>query len=209
MIPAMRLNVSPVTTSQPPQSRAAARRASVRGARRVHHSSAPSAINAAGSSHAACPPNSAPKSRVSPVSPQPPAGRATDAADLVAGEPAEAVVAEHELQDAVGLRAADVRTVGGGPELDDQHPPARAHHQRDRGQREIAQPPPPPDGRARSATPPPARAARGTPAASSSGSRTRPASRPAAASGRRRVRPRAASRTPRRPAAASAARRGC
>ena len=67
MIPAIRLNVSPVTTSQAPHARAAARSASVRGVRRVHHSSAPSAISAAGSSQAICPPNSEPKSRVSPV----------------------------------------------------------------------------------------------------------------------------------------------
>ena len=74
MIPAIRLNVSPVTTSQPPHTSAADRRASVRGARRVHHSSVPSATSAAGRSHAACPPNSAPKSRVSPASPHPPPG---------------------------------------------------------------------------------------------------------------------------------------
>ena len=68
MIPAMRLNVSPVTTSHPPHSTAAARSAIGRAAPVAsHQSSAPSASSAAGSSHDTWPPISAPNSRVSPV----------------------------------------------------------------------------------------------------------------------------------------------
>ncbi len=76
------------------------------------------------------------------------AGRAADAADLRTGQPPQAVVAENELQHAVGLRPADEGPVVGGPQLDDEHPPARAHHQRDRREREVAQPPSPSDRRA-------------------------------------------------------------
>ena len=74
MIPAMKLNTSPVISSQPPHSTVAARRGSVRGARRVRHSSTPSSTSAAGSSHDAPAPISEPNSRVIPVCPQPPPG---------------------------------------------------------------------------------------------------------------------------------------
>ena len=72
-------------------------------------------------------------SRSRPTCPRCPA-TADDAAGLVAGEPAEAVVAEHELEHAVRLRAADVRPVGRRHERDDRDPPARtprpARHRR-------------------------------------------------------------------------------
>ena len=59
-----------------------------------------------------------------PPPPPPPPTAAADAAGLVAVDPAEAVVAEGQLQEAVVLRAADVRAGGRGPQLDDRHPPA-------------------------------------------------------------------------------------
>src|SRR5437870_4275907 len=49
---------------------------------------------------------------------------AADAARLVAGQPPEAVVAEEQVENAVVLGPADVRTARGGNELDDGHPPA-------------------------------------------------------------------------------------
>src|SRR5439155_2613056 len=68
------------------------------------------------------------------------AARAADAAGLVAGEAAEPVVTEDELEDAVALRAADVRTRGCGPQLDDGDPPAgRRDHRRAR-ERELRDP---------------------------------------------------------------------
>ena len=93
-----------------PQHGGGAQRGRCAGPDACDQSSTPSSTSAAGSSHDA----SARRSRsrtagVMPVSPQPPPGAAADAAGLVAGQPAEAVVAEHELQHAVGLRAADVR----------------------------------------------------------------------------------------------------
>ena len=54
------------------------------------------------------------------------AGRAAaDAARLVAGQAAETVVTEDEVEQAVVLRTADVRAVGGRRELHGQHPPTR------------------------------------------------------------------------------------
>ena len=47
---------------------------------------------------------------------------AADAARLVAREPAEAVVAEDQVEDAVVLRPADVGAVGGGGQRDDRPP---------------------------------------------------------------------------------------
>ena len=64
------------------------------------------------------PPNEAP-------CPPPPPARA-DGAGLVAGQPAQAVVADGELQDAVGGRAAEVGPVRRRGELRGQDPPARA-----------------------------------------------------------------------------------
>ena len=49
---------------------------------------------------------------------------AGDAAGLVAGQAPEPVVAEGELEEAVGLRSADVRTQRGRDELDDGDPPS-------------------------------------------------------------------------------------
>src|SRR3954447_16585700 len=121
MIPLPRLNTNPVTSSQPPHKMKAARTRSVRGRVPRHAIPATSRINAAGSNHEIWVPNSAPNMRVSPVAPHRPpcpppppppclSPPAAAAAGLVAGESTEAVVSEHELQDAVVLRAADVRT---------------------------------------------------------------------------------------------------
>ena len=54
-----------------------------------------------------------------------PAATTADRAGLLAVEPAQAVVAEGQLEDGVGLGTADVRAVRGGDELDDGDPPAR------------------------------------------------------------------------------------
>src|SRR5215472_5900183 len=89
MIPCMKLNTTPVTSSHPPQIAANARiretceagtatadaeAAAGAGSRagtdhRDTHSSAPSEISAAGSSQLTCPPNSDPNSRKIPVDP--------------------------------------------------------------------------------------------------------------------------------------------
>ncbi len=71
-MPAMKLNVSPVTSSQPPHSSSAARVRSVRGRRRVTTSPAASRISAAGSSQATWPPISLSNSRLQPVWPHMP-----------------------------------------------------------------------------------------------------------------------------------------
>jgi hypothetical protein len=70
MMPFMKLNTRPVTTSQPPQSSAAARARSVRGARPRSTSRATRKTSAAGSSHEIWPPISLLNKRVQPVSPQ-------------------------------------------------------------------------------------------------------------------------------------------
>ena len=130
-MPAIRQNTSAVTTVQPPHSSSAARTRSVRGARRVSHSPATSRISAAGSSQEIWPPISALNSRVSPAwPPNPPmpaaagtaalryagrqlgaaghrtatsAPRATATVARAAEDPAQAVVAEGQLQQAVVL----------------------------------------------------------------------------------------------------------
>src|SRR5205823_4757097 len=53
------------------------------------------------------------------------AAAAADTSRLVPGEPAEAVVTEEHVPEAVVLRASDVGTVGGGREHDRGDPPAR------------------------------------------------------------------------------------
>ena len=58
---------------------------------------------------------------------------ADDAPRLVPGEPAEAVVAEDQAEDAVVLRAAYVRPARGGPERDGGDPPARGDDERSSG----------------------------------------------------------------------------
>ncbi len=107
------------------------------------------------------------------------ASGATDAAGLVAGQAAEAVVAEHEIPDAVVLRPPDVRAVGGRREHHGHHPPARRHDQRGPAEGEVLQP-----SSHRAAAPPPDRPTRdrerrGTPAAFWPGTRTPRARRPA------------------------------
>src|SRR5580704_16306946 len=69
MMPALRLNTSPVTTSQPPHSMIAARVRSVRGARSRQASPATSTRSTAGSSHDACPPITSFNKRRTPVVP--------------------------------------------------------------------------------------------------------------------------------------------
>ena len=75
----------------------------------------------------------------------------------------------------------------GGPQLHDEHPPARAHHQRDAARAQVAQPPPPADRRREQ----PHRRQRGQHEERlqhlGEEAERRPASRPAAASGCRRV----------------------
>ncbi len=70
-MPAIRLKVRPVTTSQSPHITNAARVRSTRGARRVSHSPATRNSRDAGSSHAIWPPISPSNSLVRPVAPQP------------------------------------------------------------------------------------------------------------------------------------------
>ena len=52
-------------------------------------------------------------------------------AGLVTGQPAEAVVAERELEDRVVLRATDVGPARCRPQGDDSDPPTGAHHECD------------------------------------------------------------------------------
>src|ERR1017187_10904712 len=135
MMPLMKLNTAPVTSSQPPHSIAAALTRSVRALRRLIHSNATSAISAAGSSQLIWPPNSLLNSLITLAGPPqiapppPPAAPPADRAGLVPGQPAEAVIAERELQHAVVGRPADVGPVGGGGELHDRDPPAGRGHQ--------------------------------------------------------------------------------
>ena len=68
-MPRAKLNVRPLTTSQPPHRAKAARVRSVRGACRVIHSTAARRIRAAGISHEIWPPKSALNSRSHPVGP--------------------------------------------------------------------------------------------------------------------------------------------
>ena len=69
MMPFMKLNTAPVTSSQPPHSSAAARMRSVRALAQLNHSSAASAISAAGSSQLIWPPMSLANSLVRPAEP--------------------------------------------------------------------------------------------------------------------------------------------
>ncbi len=72
-----------------------------------------------------------------------------DGAGLVAVEPAQAVVAEGQLEDRVVLRATDVRTRRRGPQLDGENPPAGADdHRAERGEQlsDPAQPTARPEG---------------------------------------------------------------
>ena len=90
-------------------------------------------------------------------------------------EPAEAVVADGELQDVVVGRAAEVRPVGRRGQLGGQHPPAGAGHDGRAGQQQLPDPlaqpwPARPTGR-----PARTRARPGTPAASWPGTRSRAA----------------------------------
>ena len=143
MIPAARLKTSAVTTSEPPQSRNAARVRSVRERSSVKPSPATSRISAAGSNQEIWPPKLALKRRSSPVGPhiEPAAPDAADAPRLVAGQPAESVVAEDQIEKAVVLRAADVRPVRRRRELDDRDPPPRRDDHRPGRDGELRDPP--------------------------------------------------------------------
>ena len=132
-----------------------------------------------------------------------------DAAGLVAGEAAEAVVPEDQLEDAVVLRAADVRARRRRPQLDDRDPPAGRREQRTARGRQL------PDALGatrpvpRRGTRDRTRAPRGAPAASWPGTRSRRARTPAPTTRCCRARGRGSSRRRRPPGAARAARRGC
>ena len=65
-----------------------------------------------------------------------------DAADLFAGDPAQAVVAEGELEDAIGLRAAYVWPRRCRHELDDRHPPSSADEHGESGDEQLPDPSP-------------------------------------------------------------------
>ena len=140
-----------------------------------------------------------------------PALAAADGADLVAGEPSEAVVAERELEDRVRLAAADVGTAVGRPHRDDRDPPARGRDHRGEGAEQVPQALEQRGAAGDAGRPAPAPAAPGTPASSWPGRRDRPARPPgpASARGAGSARPPGGSRRSRRPAAAPAARRGC
>ena len=74
---------------------------------------------------------SALNSRVMPVAPHievPPPSAATDTAGLVAGHPAEAVVAEGQLQDRVVLEPPTYGRIGRRSEHHRRHPPAGCEH---------------------------------------------------------------------------------
>ena len=97
---------------------------------------------------------------------------AADAAGLVAGQPAEAVVAEDQVEDAVVLRAADVGPRRRRHQLDDRHPPAGGHEQRHAGEHELPEPAAELGRAGDQVDEREGRARRGGPAASSSGSRS-------------------------------------
>ena len=98
-----------------PRAGAPARSRSVRRARMVTTSRTAPMTRAPGSSHDIMLPNSALKRRVTPVGPHMlPATRPPPTLpDSLPVEPAEAVVAEDQIEDAVVLRPADVGPVGG------------------------------------------------------------------------------------------------
>ena len=109
-------------------------RVSVRGARPRRHRPAASRMRAAGMSQEIWPPMlgvehaAADRSRPSGA-----AAATADRAGLVAADPAEAVVAEGQLEERVVLAAADVGPHARGHELDDGDPPAgRQDHRADR-----------------------------------------------------------------------------
>ena len=95
-------------------------------------------------------PNSALNRRVSPVGPHmlPATLPPPTLPGLVAGDPAEAVVAEDEVQDVVVLRTADVRAVGGRCQDHGGHPPA-GRDERGHAHHGDLPHPPPPSGRRR------------------------------------------------------------
>ena len=113
MMPLPKLNASPVTSSQPPQSTNAARMRSVRGRATRHdqpgHEQDQRGREQPGDLAADLGVEQAGEPGRSPAA-RPVAAAAADAAGLVAGQPAEAVVAEDQVQEAVVLRAADVGT---------------------------------------------------------------------------------------------------
>ena len=133
-----------MTSAQPPHRIRAARTRSVRAARRVTHRPPASAISAAGmqpgdlAAHQAVEqPGQARRAREADAAATAPARAAARGADAV-----EAVVAEHQLQQRVVGRAADVRPRRGRPELDDGHEPARRDDHREAAEHELPEPPP-------------------------------------------------------------------
>ena len=136
MMPWPRLNAS-AGDDQPaaPQHERGARAVGARHASTVNASPATSRIERGGSSHddlaAELRVEHARRARSGPSGPSRACAAAADAARLVAGEPAEAVVPEQHVPEAVVLRAADVRTARRGPELHDRDPPAAGGERRE------------------------------------------------------------------------------
>ena len=141
-MPAIREKVRPVTSSHPPQTMYAARRVSVRGIRPAGPEADDQQDQGAGDEpgdlaadlgveHPGQPGGAPHAARAVP-----PAATA-DRADLVAGDPAEPVVAQGQLEDRVALRAADVGAGRGGDELDDGDPPAGRQHHRGTGREQV------------------------------------------------------------------------
>ncbi len=69
-----------------------------------------------------------------------PTHAAADRSGLGAGQPAEAVVAEGQLEDRVVLRAADVGPRARRPQRDDRHPPATGEQHRAERDQQVAEP---------------------------------------------------------------------
>ena len=144
-MPAMKLKVRPVTRSQPPQRSSAARTPSVRGRRAVNQKSGdqqhqrgrqqPGDLTADLAVEEPADAGLAPHRR-----PVPPAAAAADGAGLVAGQAAEAVVAEGELEDRVVLRAADVGPARGRPQRHDRDPPAGGDDHRAERDQQVTDP---------------------------------------------------------------------
>ena len=155
---------------------AAARVGSVRGARRVRHRDGAEADQRGGQQPGDV--------GTHPVAEQPPPAdvevHVAEPAGLVAGQPAETVVAQRQFDDAVVLRSTDVRPRRRRPQLDEQpgtsprRPPSPrpGRRRREAGGRSGRLP-------GRPGTPRRSRAAPGTPAASWRGSRS-PTAAPAA-----------------------------
>ena len=127
----MRLNTTPVTSSQPPHSSSEARDAGRCAAPAAVSHQAGDQQDQRGRQQPGDLPADLGVEQAGPAG-LAPAAAAADAAGLLAGEPAEAVVAEGQLEHGVVLRPADVRAARRRPQLDDRDPPAAGHEHRHR-----------------------------------------------------------------------------